>query len=354
MSTAIETGAGPAHRQNGHVSQVGAPDLDDVSAFLRESFRAPPDAPFASREMLRWKYLDSRDCGLADAAFTLGAHGRIVAHAGLRTTTFRAPDGTRLALGTIIDWAADSTAPGAGIALYRHLMGQAPATYLLGGTPTTQAVAERLGFRRAGRARVHARWVRPLDEFLRRPKTARSALRLLHGVAHAPLDRLAPTGDWSLRPVAMFDDSVRGALAASFPGSAVADRSPAELNHRLRNPMSPARGYTLCRGDAVAGCALTSVGTWNARILAVHGHFSGESDLAAVFSLLTTDLARDPSVCRVSVLSAAPAQHNALTANGFWVNRVEPVLLHDASGRAAALGPIEVQYLDADLDDYSS
>ncbi|HEX7939008.1 MAG TPA: hypothetical protein VF483_08430 [Gemmatimonadaceae bacterium] len=354
MTTAMQPTPHAVHRWNGHVSRVSASDLPEISEFLRTSFDARGDAPFASVEMLRWKYLEPAEHGLEDAAFVLGASGRIVAHAGLRTTRFAGPDGTHVTLGTIIDWAADRAAPGAGIALYRHLMGQAHATYLIGGTPTTQAVAERLGFRRGLRARVFARWVRPLDEFLQRPKTARSALRLLHGVAHGPLDRLAPTGEWRLREVPVFDASIRDALSAHPAASGFPERTVAALNHRLRNPMAVSRAHVLFRGDHVAGCAVSSLGTWNARILLLQGRFENDADQAAAYALVTSELARDPHVCRVSVLSTTASQQHALAQNGYWLNRAEPVSFYDPSGRSASLGTMAIQYFDADLDDYSS
>jgi len=336
------------------VSQVSASELDEVSEFLQRCFNASPDAPFASRKMLRWKYLEPGEFGVDEAAFILGANERIVAHAGWRSATFRAPHGAHLTCGTIIDWAAERAAPGAGIALYRHLMGQAEASYLIGGTSTTQAVAERLGFRRVTRARVYARWVRPLDEFMRRPKTARSALRLLHGVAHAPMDRLAPSGEWSLSSVSSFDDSVLDVLASTPVAHAAAVRSVENLNHRLRNPTVLARGHVLLRRGKVMACAVSSLGTWNARILGVYGKITSPEDYAAVYALLTRELALDPSVCRVSVLTSAAAQQHGLSENGYWVNRVEPVSFYDPAGRVPSLGPIDIQYLDADLDDYNS
>jgi hypothetical protein len=354
MTIATSVTSTAARRQNGHVSQLIASDLDEVSEFLRRSFDAHDDAPIASRDMLRWKYIEPADIGLEDASYILGSNGRIVAHAGLRIATFRSPDGGRHKCGVIVDWTADRSAPGAGIALYRHLMGQVPATYLIGGTATTQAVAERLGFKRGQRARVYARWVRPLDEFLKRPMSPRSALRLLHGVAHASLDRLASVEDLSILPVTAFHDSFGDVLGGVVPTHAIADRSVAALNHRLRNPMSPTRGYVIVRGDKAIGCALTTLGTWNARILALHGRFPAPKDLAAAYALVTAELARDPRVCRVSVLSSAASLQEALIANGFWLNRVEPVSFYDPTGRLSSAGELDIQYFDADIDEYNS
>jgi hypothetical protein len=354
MTSTVASTSATARRQNGHVSQLIASELDEVSEFLRRSFDTRGDAPFASRDMLRWKYIEPAEHGLEDASYILGSNGRIVAHAGLRVTTFRGPDGGRLKCGVIIDWAADRSAPGAGIALYRHLMGQVPATYLIGGTPTTQAVAERLGFKRAQRARVYARWVRPLDEFLKRPVTPRSALRLLHGVAHATLDRLAPVDNLSIMAVTAFDESFTDVVAGAVATHSVAERSIAALNHRLRNPMSPTRAYLILRGDKAIGCALTTLGTWNARILALYGRFASPKDLAAAYALITAELASDPRVCRVSVLCSAAPLQEALVANGFWLNRVEPVSFYDPAGRVSSVGDLDIQYFDADIDDYNS
>jgi hypothetical protein len=340
-------------RQNGHVTRVGTSDIIETSAFLRRSFEAEPSVQFASPEVLRWKYLEPGALGLDEAAFLLGSNGRIAAHAGLRTSTIRGINGAKLTCGTLIDWAADRAAPGAGIALYRHLLGQAAATYLLGGTHTTRAVAERLGFKRAMRARIYSRWVRPFNEFMRRPKTARSALRLLHGVAHAPLDALAPIDGWSAKPVPSFDASFGELLMHSSQEYASPERTVALLNHRLRNPLTTTSGYVLYRDGKAVGCALTAMGEWNARILLLQGRFDTAA-LAPAYALLTAELARNPEVCRVSALCSAPSHQGALEQNAYWINRVEPVSFYDPSGRVPALGPISIQYLDADLDDYNS
>jgi len=154
--------------------------------------------------------------------------------------------------------------------------------------------------------------------------------------------------------VSSFDDSVRGVLASAPVAHAAAARSVESLNHRLRNPAAVSRGHILLRGDRVTACAISSLGTWNARILGVYGAISAPEDYAAVYSLLTKELAVDPNVCRVSVLTSAAGPQSGLSENGYWVNRVEPVSFYDPAGRVSSLGPIDIQYCDADIDDYNS
>src|SRR5262245_15768077 len=85
MSTATQPSSEGARRLHGHVCQSVSGDLPDIAVLLRRCFEAGDDAAFASRPALQWKYIEPADAGLEDASYVLGAAGRIVAHAGLRT-----------------------------------------------------------------------------------------------------------------------------------------------------------------------------------------------------------------------------------------------------------------------------
>src|SRR5690348_7672191 len=63
-------------------------DLPELGRFLVEGFGAPPEAPFAAPDVLRWKYLEPI-AGLAEArSFVACAGGRIVGHVGVCPTVF--------------------------------------------------------------------------------------------------------------------------------------------------------------------------------------------------------------------------------------------------------------------------
>src|SRR5689334_4284876 len=99
------------------IRQLTPSDVPELSQFLQARFEAP-SARFAAPDVLHWKYIAS---GNADShSWVVDRGGRIVSHAGVLHATIRASGGDLVRCATIIDWAADAAAPGAGLSLYRH------------------------------------------------------------------------------------------------------------------------------------------------------------------------------------------------------------------------------------------
>ena len=321
-------------------------DVPELSRFLQASFETP-SARFAAPDMLSWKYLAA---GNADArSWVVDRDGEIVAHAGVLHATIRSSGGELARCATIIDWAADASAPGAGLSLYRHAMGQSDATYLIGGAPVTRRLVSRLGFRAAVHVNAYTRWLRPVREFLKRPKSPRAALRLAHGVIRASTRPAAPCADWRVQDVRRFDAGILPALSESHAHPHV-HRSLVALNHRLACPARAMRGHVLSRGGEIVGVAVSSVGAWDAKILFLQAASPALKDWTAAYGLVTDALAEDASVCRVSVMTSTPLVRAALEANHYWRGPSEPVLLHDPASRFAALPHVDLCYFDADLD----
>jgi hypothetical protein len=334
---------------NGQLRPLQESDLPRLEAFLRQVFAAPPEAQFAARQMLAWKYLTSDPVWAGDLSYVLERDGRLAAHAGACPVVFRSPTGRRVTCATIIDWAADRGTPGAGLVVCRHVMQLADATFLIGGTATTWALAPSLGFRPVLQARVYVRWVRPLKEFWLRPKNPRAALRLLHGVARAPFGRLAARRGWGISPVSRFDESAQSVVAAAPRLYSAAERTLAQLNHRLDCPATATRGYLLLRSDTILGYAIATVGKWEAKILDLRLNSQDPKDWAAAYAVVTDRLSKEPGVCRICALASVPMLQQALESNSYWVSRVEPVAFYDPRQLMEALLPVDIQFFESDL-----
>jgi hypothetical protein len=339
---------------NGQPRPLQASDLPRLSRFLRETFRAPPQVTFAAVETLSWKYLRSDPYWGGGLSYVLERNGTLAAHAGVCPAVFRGPHGERVRCGTIIDWAADRATPGAGLVVHHELLRLADVMFLIGGTRTTWAITSRIGFQRRLEARVYARWVRPFREFRLRRKSLRAALRLMHAVAHPPTTRLASTGGWAIAPVSQFDAAVQPVLASTAGGHGVAERTVAQLNHRLACPAIPTRGYLLRRLGKTDGYAIAAVGSWETKILDIRLSSNDPEDWAAAYALLTDTLRQEPSVCRISALASVPLLQRALESNGYWMSRVEPVSFYDPRRLMEALLPVDVQFFESDLGYYDS
>jgi hypothetical protein len=353
LATAFSPRLGPDGSRTG-LRSIEAADLPRISEFLEDAFQEPADAPFATEVMLAWKYLRSNPIWEHSLAYLLEKTGGLAAHAGVCPVVFRGPSGQRLLCGTIIDWAADRAHPGAGLVLCRHLMGLADATFLIGGTEATWAMTARLGFRPLVEARVYARCVRPVKEFWRRPKSARAVLRLLHGLGRVAVSGLAARDGWTATPVRRFDASVERVLKATPRLYSVAERTLAQVNHRLECPASDTRGYVLRRSSRVLGCAVATVGQWEAKILDLRLASEDPRDWAAAYAALSAALSQEPSVCRIFALASVPRLEQALEANGYWVSRVQPVAAYDPTHAMERLLPLDIQFFESDLGYYDA
>jgi len=354
MTRAVEVDRPGCNAASVQLRPLQPSDLARLSALLRETLEAPTGTAFSAEEMLAWKYLRSDPAWEGALSYVLEKNGALVAHAGVCPALFRSPTGCAVRCGTIIDWAADRGTPGAGRIVHQRLVELADAAFLLGGTATTWALTSRLGFRRRLDARVYARWVRPLTEFRLRPKSPRAVLRLLHGVVRAPLGRLAKTGEWAITPVRRFDAAVQPVLHAAPHSYSRAERTVAQLNHRLECPATATRGYLLRRRDTVAGYAIVAVGRWEAKIVELRLDATDAEDWAAAYALVTDALSREPQVCRISALASVPHLQRALESNSYWVARVEPVSFYDPRHVIDELLPVDIQFFESDLSYYSA
>jgi len=135
-------------------------DLPALSKFLVRLYKFEPSDFHFDPQLLEWKYLYPRAGWQGGRSYLLERDGNIVAHAGVGPASFRLPTGQVVNSLTIMDWAADSTVPLAGITLFRKLMGMAPTVFIIGGAPVTRQIMPHIGFRPVGDALTSAAWLR--------------------------------------------------------------------------------------------------------------------------------------------------------------------------------------------------
>src|SRR6266568_5036930 len=144
-------------------------------------------------------------------------------------------------------------------------------------------------------------------------------------------------------------ETTRAVLTSGPRPYGVAERTVAQLNHRLQCPAVATRGYVLRRLDKIEGYAIASVGTWEAKIVDIRLQSDDPQDWAAAYALVTDTLRREPAVCRISALASVPPLRKALEANSYWVSRVEPVSFYDPKRLLDGLLPVDIQFFESDL-----
>lgn len=249
----------------GSIRATQPADLPALAEFIVRVYGFDRSDHHANPKLLEWKYLYPRDGWEGSRSYVLEKNGQIVAHCGICPVAFRLPDRTTVKSVTMMDWAADPSAPGVGVMLYRKLMEMAPTSFVIGGAPATRLIIPRIGFRHVGEALTYAAWLRPWREFQTRPHTPRSISRLLHGLTHPPRSSRQTSAGWDFTPVDQFDDSLVAVLNDTLNDTkrtwTFCERTAADLNYVLKCPHLKTEGFLLRRQGQLMGYFIMGSGS---------------------------------------------------------------------------------------------
>lgn len=323
-------------------------DLPALAKFLIRVYGFDPADHHADPRLLEWKYLSPSVGRDANRSYLIETDGKIMAHCGICPVTFRRPDGKIVPSATMMDWAADSSAPGVGVRLFRKLMAMSPTSFVVGGAPATRLIVPRIGFRSVGEALTYSVWLRPWREFRERPQTRGSALRLLHGLTHPARNRKRATAGWDSIAIDQFNDSLLPVLNGTKRSWTFCQRSVSDLNHLLKCPHLKMQGYLLRSHGRLLGYFVIGTMEWEARLLDMVVDSADEKDWNVAYAMATVAAQADPAVCRVRLLSTVPILSRALVWNGYWRQYKEPIVLHDPDDVLGRALPASLQLLDND------
>jgi hypothetical protein len=347
---AVWTGAAPPliATMTGAIRATEYTDLPALAQFLVRVYQFDPADHHADPQLLAWKYLDASPGGKGSRSFLLEKDGQIIAHCGTCPVTFCLPGGTTANGVTMMDWAADPSAPGAGVTLFRKLMEMAPASFVIGGAPATRRILPRIGFRNAGEALTYSAWLRPWREFRTRPHTQRSALRLLHGLTHPARNRRPASAGWDFAPVKEFDDSLLPLLNTTKRTWTSCRRTLTDLNHLMKCPHLDMSGFLLRRDGQLLGYFIIGRAEWESRLLDLVVNSEDANDWSLACAMVTQAAELDPEICRIRALASFPILIRALQWNGYWCQYKEPIGIYDPANALERAFPIGFQLLDGD------
>ena len=323
-------------------------DLPALANFLARVYKFDSSDHHVNTKLLEWKYLCPRPGWKGSRSYLLEKNGQIAAHCGVCPATFNLPSGDAVESLTMTDWAADPSVPGVGIMLFRKLMARAPTSFVIGGAPVTRQIVPRIGLRQVGEALTYSAWLRPLREFLVRPRTGRSTLRLLHGWTHPARDQEGVSGPWTSTRVTEFDDSLQPMLTATKRSWTSCQRTLADLNYLLQCPHLEMMAFLLQRKGQIAGYFIVAKASWEARLLDVFVDSQDTNEWKCVLGAVTKAIRYDSEVCRIRLQATLPILSQALDWNGYWCQYKEPIFLYDPSNALDGVFPIEFQLCDGD------
>jgi len=327
-------------------------DATAISRFLHRILAQPaPDEDRAAAHM-GWKYWCPRADWTGSRGFTVQHRGAIVAHGAAWPVRLRAP-GHDVPAVHVIDWAADSSYPGAGIWLMRQIVAKVPLAIATGGSEMTRRILPLIGFRPHGELAWFARPVRPVAQALTASdrnwkfpaRVARNAwwrwstpLRAPSGWSASPLDpRHVPDWLWP-RPS---DTTVVGARDGDF------------YRYVTNAPSTPHRLFGLKTRGKLVGYFCVAFGRHVARIADLWLPSAAADDWGAAFQTAAVVAARPTSVHEVTAWASTRLGRDALAHAGF--RQRDSTLLSVRGDMSVLAGrTLHVQMLDSDASFLSS
>ncbi len=314
-------------------------DEKPLAEFLRKVFQSGPDAVYLDGAVLRWKYWDRRDDYPDPRSFVIEKDGHIAAHAGLWPVTLRS-DGGLIRGVSLIDWASDPQALGAGVSLLQRISRTFDFVYSIGGTAMTTAIMPKLGFQAIAEAKTWARPLRPWRQMMEQRRfDYRVPARLVRNVVWSRLPATAPHRGWSLVPA---DSAATAKLAA-----AGAERSEGFFRFLDQCPGARCRLFQILNGGKAAGCIEFAFAGKQARIAGLWLDRPSPDNWRIALELAQDFALRQTDACEIIARSADPAAALGAASAGMRLRDCRPVLLHSRTTGHQKL-PLQFQLVDND------
>ena len=297
-------------------------------------------------DQLAWKYWQAP---LPPRSFVSCVGQAVVAHAGLVPGACLTVSG-RSSFAHVIDWAADRSVTGAGLALLKHVGRSFDALFAVGGSSDTLRILPFAGFRRHGTVTGFVRTLRPLGvlyDYRRSPWRALPRLaRSIFWTVSAPAPSVR---GWSVRGVGR--DSI-GGLTSVLPmpraDLAVMERTAGSLAHALACPAARMALYAAERGNETRGYFLLAFVPGQARIADCWAVEPIREEWAALVQLAVDTARHDSGVTEIMAWSSEPVLSQALRSCGFHRRHELPLLLRPSHDSDCSIPALRIQPLDND------
>jgi hypothetical protein len=310
------------------------------------------DAPFVRPELLRWKYDEPRaDYSGPRSYVWKEADGEIAAHACLCPVAYSVPGGTVRA-SYLIDWAASRASTGAGVSLLRALARNFDVLLAVGGSPDTQSILPKLGYRSGGDLQYFVRVLRAWDQFRTDPfpRGWKAPLRLARNMLWSRAEPPATPEGWSAQPITAFDLSCQPLFAARalapFPSTR---RTPGLMNYWLACPAAAISAALLRHNGELRGWFVLSRVLGQVRVADLWLDSNSVSDWVAGFSLAGAAAQQDPEAHELVASASIPVAIEAAPLAGLRPHHSDPVFVLDPKSYLGSSPVLNVAPLESDL-----
>ena len=322
-------------------------DASAIASFLGRIFEARGGEPILDPGMMQWKYWRQRPGWQGSRSFVLERGGSIIAHGAAWPAKILSSE--EIPCFFLIDWAASSDSPGAGVSIMKHMAKRVPVNFVYGGSEIARKMRFAMGYRPRNDVHTLALPLRPLHQVLTSQrwnwKTPARLGRNLLWSRRKPV----PPNRWRAQPVGPLE-----IMGASVPW-------PVRNSHRLmleRNaelfqylsdcPVAPGAFFIAMRDTEPVGYFYLTFPPGQARIADAWISSSHIEDWIQFYALAVEQAHRRPGVNEVTAAAAGDVALAALEKCGFRIRACDPVQLYDPKNYVLPDLPLDVQLIDGD------
>jgi hypothetical protein len=320
-----------------------------IAGFLKETFHADPALISFRSDVIHWKYFSDHPEWHGTRSYVIKKDDRIVAHGGVWPLHF-VKAGTELKVIHLIDWVASRSSAGAGVLLLSKLAGMADMLLTIGGSPVTQAILPKIGYRQVGEFKLHARVVRPGLQFRSTPdRNWKAPLRLLRNAMWSASSLPATPKGLHASRLSQFDSQLESSLHRSAMEVFTSRRTAAGLNHVLNCPAASFSAFVVHHFQRPCGYFLLSQVGKQTRIVDIGVESNDPEAWTAACILATRTAAAIPETCEIVAGFSMDRANEALGKVGFRRRGTIPVFCYDPKKLLGTESVLDLSMLDGDL-----
>ncbi len=316
-----------------------------IVALMRDAGLEPHEDP----AHLYWKYWQERADWPGPRSYVFTDGRQILAHGALIPGSCRWA-GARGRVIHMIDWAAQRSEVGIGVALMKHIGRLGDFLLGIGGSAHTLKIMPRIGYQACGTVTGYSRPLSPVV-LLKRPSHPRwkRVPRFARSVLWSVMAPRGETGDWKTRRIGASE--IRE-IAAAFPAeradTVVFERTEALFRHLLACPMAPMELYAMDKGGSVSGYFLISHAPGQARLADCWMNSADPRDWHALVQFAVRQAALRGGAAEFVAWSSDPLLSTVLESCGFHARLTLPIYLRSSGTLAVPSQTVRVQMVDND------
>ena len=322
-------------------------DLDGIERIFRLAFHPPDDAQILDRAILRWKYHEPRPDWPGSRSYCIEKDGTIVAHAAVWPYELLTGGGS-VRGAHLIDWAADTSAPGSGVSIVKKLLADVGVMCSFGGTAATRAILPKIGFKPANEIRTYARPLRPLAQLLTHQyRNWKLPIRYARNAWWRLLPALSAPAGWSAE--AMTTSSGDVPMPREAADRIPCGRTPEFFAYLAKCPDVTFRWYAVRQHGKPRGYFGLATIHRQARVVDLWIENASPADYRAAHVLAARCALAAGDAAEITATSCVDQCSAGLEAAGYHLVDRVPVVISGASTPAIAGRPLDFHMVDCDF-----